>query len=232
METLHNGFTLHIPSGAFPLSTDSMLLADFVRLPRHAAVLDLGSGCGTLGTLLCAADSTCHVTGIEIDETAHTAAVENIRANRLEDRMRSICGDLRQLPSRMDAASFSCCVSNPPYFSAGAVSVSTPLARHTECCGTDDLFAAAAHALKYGGDFFLVHKPERLAELFATASRHGLEPKRLCLLRHRTGSPISLVLIQCRKGGKPGLLWEEESLFDSAGNPTEYHRKLYHLEDE
>ena len=229
METLHNGFTLHIPSGTFPLSTDSMLLADFVRLPRHAAVLDLGSGCGTLGTLLCAADSTCHVTGIEIDETAHTAAVENIRANRLEDRMRSICGDLRQLPSRMDAASFSCCVSNPPYFSAGAVSVSTPLARHTECCGTNDLFAAAAHALKYGGDFFLVHKPDSLAQLCACAGRFRLEPKRLCLVRHSAAKPISTLLMQCRKGGNPGLKIEEICLFDANGDPTPAYRRIYHL---
>ena len=54
MEYLPNGFTLEIPAGAFPLSTDSMALAHFVKLKRGAAVLDLGSGSGTLGLLLCA----------------------------------------------------------------------------------------------------------------------------------------------------------------------------------
>ena len=49
MEYLPNGFSLEIPQGCFPLSTDSMVLAHFVRLPRNARVLDLGSGCGTLG---------------------------------------------------------------------------------------------------------------------------------------------------------------------------------------
>ena len=43
METLYNGFTLEIPEGAFPLSTDSMVLAHFARLPKNARVLDLGS---------------------------------------------------------------------------------------------------------------------------------------------------------------------------------------------
>ena len=38
MEILHNGFTLETPTGTFPLSTDSILLADFVRLPRNANV--------------------------------------------------------------------------------------------------------------------------------------------------------------------------------------------------
>ena len=87
---------------------------------------------------------------------------------------------------------------------------------------------SAAHALKYGGDFFLVHKPERLAEIFACASGHRLEPKRLCLLRHREDGPVALVLVQCRKGGKPGLIWEEISLQDRSGQPTGHYKRIYH----
>ena len=83
MEYLSNGFTLDTAGQGFPLSTDSMLLAHFVRLPRNASVLDLGSGCGTLGILLCAKDETCHVTGIECSEAAHTAALMNITRNNL-----------------------------------------------------------------------------------------------------------------------------------------------------
>ena len=61
MEQLPNGFTLNLPEGAFPLSTDSMVLSHFVRLPKNARVLDLGSGCGTLGLLLCAVNESCRV---------------------------------------------------------------------------------------------------------------------------------------------------------------------------
>ena len=46
MEQLPNGIILNLPEGAFPLSTDSMVLSHFVRLPKNARVLDLGSGCG------------------------------------------------------------------------------------------------------------------------------------------------------------------------------------------
>ena len=99
METLLNGFTLDIPRGCFPLSTDSMVLSWFAKLPKNARVLDLGSGCGTLGLLLCARDENCHVTGLELTREAHLAAQENIRRNNLDRRMESICGDLRQVPS-------------------------------------------------------------------------------------------------------------------------------------
>ena len=71
MEYLPNGYTLELAQGAFPLSTDSMVLAHFIRLPANAKVLDLGSGCGTLGMLLCAQREDCNVTGFEIDPAAH-----------------------------------------------------------------------------------------------------------------------------------------------------------------
>lgn len=229
METLFNGYTLEIAPGAFPLSTDSIALADFVKLPRQAKVLDLGSGCGTIGTLLCAKDAGCTVTGIELDESAHLTALRNSQNNLLQDRLNSICGDLTAITDMLSPGSFDVCVSNPPYFTAGFLSQSTPLARHEQTCSLEQLVQSAAYALKFGGDFYLVHKPERLAEIFATVCRFKLEPKRLCLLRHKEDGPVSLILVQCRKGAKPGLLWEDAVLHHKDGSFTDYYKKLYHM---
>ena len=229
MEFLPNGFTLSLCHGAFPLSTDSMVLSHFVRLLKHARVLDLGSGCGTLGLLLCSKDQNCHVTGLELDQQAHLEALENIRRNNLESRMESICADLRSVSERFSPGSFSCCVSNPPYFGAGALSQSLPTARQEGSCTPEDLFSCGSRALKFGGDFSLVHKPERLAELIATAAKYHLEAKRLCLLRHREGAPVNLILLQLRKGAKPGLVWEEIVLHNADGSPTSIYKEIYHI---
>lgn len=229
METLFNGFTLKIPPGGFPLSTDSMVLAHFIKLPRSAKILDLGSGCGTLGVLLCARDPDCTVTGFELTEHAHRAAQENIRANGLQSRMESICADLRQIPELLPQGSFSLCVSNPPYFSGGPLSHRTPLARREDGCTLAELLKSAAWALKYGGDLYLVHRPERLGEIIALAAPFRLEAKRLGLLRHAEGQRPSLILLQLRKGGKPGLSWEEITLYDKSGIPTEEYRAIYHI---
>lgn len=230
METLHNGFTLNTPEGTFPLSTDSMLLSGFVRLPKNAEVLDLGSGCGTLGLLLCAADPGCRVTGIEIDERSHTAALDNIARNGLAGRLNSICTDLRHINDEFSPGTFHACVSNPPYFSGGPAAKNTA-ARREDCCEPGELFRSAAWALRYGGDFFLVHRPERLAQLCVCAAENGLEPKRLALVRHRPGSPVSLILLACRKGAKPGLIWDELLLHNADGSPTDLYRNLYHLQE-
>lgn len=229
MEQLHNGFLLDIPTGCFPLSTDSMLLSAFAKLPKQARVLDLGSGCGTLGVLLCASDPGCRITGIEIDERAHEAALLNIERNALADRMESICADVRSLSCVVPAGAFQVCLSNPPYYSGGPASLSHPTARREDACSPEDLFCAASHALKFGGDFFLVHRPEKLAQLIACGAKHGLETKQLQLVRHKEGGEITLILLSFRKGGKPGLKIEEAALFDKENNPTDFYKSVYHL---
>ncbi len=143
--------------------------------------------------------------------------------------MESVCGDLRTVPSQVSPGSFTTCISNPPYFSGGPASKTLPTARREDQCSLEALFAAASWALKFGGDFYLVHRPERLGELIALGSQAGLSCKRLGLLRHRQDGPITLVLLQLRKGGKPGLILEETALFDSLGQPTEDYRRIYHI---
>lgn len=229
MENLHNGYTLQLCDGAFPLSTDSIALSGFIKLPKNAQVLDLGSGCGTLGLLLCAKDTGCAVTGVELDRQAHETALHNAVANNLTARLHSICADINDLPDLLRPGSFDCCMSNPPYFTGGPKSKTVPNARREDCCSLDTLCAGAAWALRYGGDLFVVHRPERLAQICSCASNHQLQPKRLQLLRHQESGPIALILLQCRKGGKPGLIIEEQSLYDRDGNPTAYYKELYHL---
>ena len=100
-------------------------------------------------------------------------------------------------------------VSNPPYFDAarGAVAKGTErgLARADCTCTLSQLCAAAARLLRHGGSFCLVFRVERMAELFACLQGCGLEPKRLRLVQNTAQSAPKLLLLEARKGGKPGL---------------------------
>ena len=100
-------------------------------------------------------------------------------------------------------------VSNPPYFDAarGAVAKGTErgLARADCTCTLPQLCAAAARLLRHGGSFCLVFRVERMAELFVCLQGCGLEPKRLRLVQNTAHSAPKLLLLEARKGGKPGL---------------------------
>ena len=81
-----------------------------------------------------------------------------------------------------------------------------------------------------GGRFSLVYRPEALCDLFCALRGAGLEPKRMRLVRHRSGSPVSVVLVEALSGGRPGLRWEPELvLYQDDGSPTADCAAIYHL---
>ena len=230
-ELLFGTIRMHIPDAQFCVSTDSMVLADFCRLPSRARVLDLGCGCGTLGLLLCAANESCTVTGVELDPAAHAIAEENIARSGLSARMRALLGDVREIRTLLPAGGFDAVVSNPPYFPVGSgrSSAAQEQAREERTLTLSQLCAAAAWLLPSGGRFALVHRPERLCDIFCTLRAHGLEPKRLQFVRHTAAAPVCLVLIEARRGGKSGLRYAPDFIeFHPDGTETEQYRAAYH----
>lgn len=230
-ETLWNGICMIQPEDGFRLGTDSILLAQFISLPKQARIADLGSGCGTLGLLLCASDPDCAVTGVELDERAHELAQENIAANGLQGRLSSVLGDVRDIRTLFGAGSFSCVISNPPYFPVGSgkVSRANGAARSEETLTLSELCAAASYLLPSGGRFALVHRPERLCDVFCVMREHGLEPKRIQFVRHSASSPVCMVLLEARRGGRPGLTYLPDFCeFTPDGAETDEYRAAYH----
>lgn len=229
-ERLGQKYLLHLEEESFPLSTDSVLLASFVRPGKKMA--DLGSGCGTLGFLLCAGSETVTVQGIELSQQAHLRALENIRANGLEDRLFSLRGDVRSIRELFPTGSFDAVVSNPPYFPVGSGKVSEKhaAARSEETLNLRQLCEAAAWLLPTGGRFSLVHLPGRLCDVLWELRRAGLEPKRLQWVRHRPGADCCLFFVEAVRGGKPGLRYEKDLIeFDEDGQATEAYKAAYRI---
>ena len=63
--------------------------------------------------------------------------------------------------------------------------------------------------LKPGGNFYLVHRPFRLAELMVTLSKYKLEPKRMQLVYPYVDKEPNMVLIEAKRGSKPRLTVEK-----------------------
>lgn len=218
----------------FRLSTDSMVLADFVRPGKNWKIADLGCGCGALSLLLCDREPSCFLTGVELQPEAAEAARKNAQSNALSGRFTVVEGDLRQHRSLLPAGCFDAVVSNPPYYPVGSGapndSFCLTLARTELCCTPEDLCRCAAYLLRFSGSFFLVHKPERLCDLFCCLRENRLEPKTLRFVRRDANSAISLFLLHARLGGKSGLnILPDLLLFHPDGTPTEDHRRIYHL---
>lgn len=219
----------------FPLSTDSVLLADFAAISGRSQVMDLGAGCGTLGLMLAASNPNCTCTGMELQEASVRQAEAVIRLNGMDDRVSVLQGDIREIESLYKSGSFDAVLSNPPYFPVGhgavAASDALAIARTELCCTLSDLCKAAAWLLRWGSPFYLVHRSERLCDLICELRSHRLEPKRLRFVRHRPNSAPSLVLIESRLGGKSGLNLQQDLILQyEDGTYTEEYRRIYGLE--
>ena len=185
----------------FPLGQDSLALAEFATLRRGDKVCDLGCGAGALLLLLAGRQSTLELSGVEISPEDSALARKNLAENGLTGEIYT--GDVRQVCKTLSAGGFSLVISNPPYFRAG--SGGDGGAARMEEAALTDWCAAAGRLVKNGGRFALVHRPERLAELFGALQNSGLEPKRLQLIQHKEDTPPSAVLVEAVRQGRPGL---------------------------
>lgn len=232
-EPLWSGGPLFCQAEHFRLSTDCVLLADFVNTSSAARGIDLGCASGAIGLLLLSRSPKLHMTGLELLPQAAALADKNIAVNGLSGRSRIVTGDIRQHRQLFPSGSFDLVVANPPYFPLGSGAVSPDAgragARGEVSCTLEDICTAAAFLCRTGGSFALVHKPERLSEVLCCMSRHGLEPKRLRLVCHRAELAPNLVLIEGRRGGKPGMKIEPMLVLRKAdGSETDEVKRIYH----
>ncbi|MDO4812902.1 MAG: methyltransferase [Eubacteriales bacterium] len=199
----------------FSPSTDSFALGYFAAPKNGSCVCDLGCGTGLLGTLLMARNQSLTMHNVELQERALFLAGKTFSENGW--RAEFSCGDLRDTAVLPAAGGIDYVVSNPPYFKSGS-GASAPdtvrqTAREESSCTVDDVCAAAARVLRWGGSFAIVYRPERLVDLLTSLRSHGMEPKRLRFVQAK--DVPALVLVESRRGGKPGLTIEPPLIIGS-----------------
>ena len=230
---LRPGLRLLQREGVFKLGTDSVLLAAFVRPGRARRALDLGCGGGALSLLLLSDRPELILDGVERDPAALALCRENVALNGLEARFRAIEGDWQDHRVLLAAGEYDLAVSNPPYFPKGSGFVSETVGHaRQEDAALPVLCEAAARALRWGGRFALVHRPERLSELFCALTAAGLEPKRLRLVQKSPEAAPTLVLAEAMRGAKPGLKIEPPLLLTGPdGGESEELKRIYGREE-
>ena len=214
------------------VSGDSLALADFATSVPGERVCDLGCGSGILLLLLAWQRPELTLYGVELRPAAAEECRRNAAANGLSERIAVADGDLRAAP--FPAGSMDLVIANPPYFPRGRGAVSPDsdrAAMRTESATVWELCAAAATLLRPEGTFALVHRTERMAEVFAALAAAGLEPKRLRLMAGDPGAAPELFLCEARLHAAPGLV-TEPVLYQRRpdGAETEEYRKICHWE--
>lgn len=208
-----NGYHIIQDTGRFCFGMDAVLLSGFARVKEGARVLDLGTGTGIIPILLEAKTGAAHLTGLEIQEDSADMARRSVRLNGLEHKIDIVTGDIKEAGSLFDAASFDVITCNPPYM-IGRHGITNEgdakaIARHEILCTLEDVVSQTARLLKPGGNFFMVHRPFRLAEIMTVLTAYKLEPKRMRLVYPFVDKEPNMVLIEANRGGRPRMTVEK-----------------------
>ncbi len=215
-EPLGNGIKV-IVSEENHFSTDTILLANFASPKKHENVIELGAGCGTISLIWCRNVPPKSIASVEIQSTAADMFKRSVEYNNLNYIIKVINGDLRKLDGLVNFGSFDMAAINPPYKIGGGGIVNPDeqkrIARHETECTLDDITAAAARLLRFGGRFCVCQRPERLTDVLMSMRSAGIEPKKLRFVQQRKSKAPKFFLAEGRRGGNPGGLVMLPTLF-------------------
>lgn len=224
----------------FAFSLDAVLLADFVRpnLRHKLRVVDLCAGNAAVGLFLHGKLGGQFVE-IELQERIADMARRSIELNGLADRYQVLNIDIADVFSFIPKDSADVVLCNPPYFPVTAKSQKNPnqylaIARHELKTNLTMVARQMSGLLKMNGHGYLVHRPDRLAEIMAVLGQNRLVAKRVRFIYPKPNRDANMVLIEVIKDGKPGGLKVVPPLTvsDADGNYRSEVRKLLYGNEE
>jgi len=210
IDQINESLSLIQRKGGLTFGTDAYLLAAFVRSNPSGVCCELGGGCGVIPLLCLSRNKFRRMATVELQEVYADIIRRNAELNGMADRITVLHDDVRNVTPDMVGGECDAVLSNPPYMrndsGKGNDNPEMSIARR-ELNGTiGDFCRSAARLLKFGGLFYVVYRPDRLAELFAALHAASLEPKRMVTVYPSASDKPCLVLVEAKKGAKPALI--------------------------
>ena len=220
----------------FCFGIDSILLADFAKeIKKGAKILDLGTGTGIIATLLCKKTQLKEIIGVEKQKEVYEMAKKSIQLNQLENQFKIINRDILELNKIFEKNTFHAIVTNPPYKKKDTgiknEEEKKMVSRHETTATLEDFIKIAKELLKDKGEFYMVHRPERLVDIMEYMRKYKIEPKLIRFVYANKNSEPKLILIKGIKNAKPFLKVKNNLyIYDKNGKYTEEINKIYQKE--
>ena len=209
MEFSHNGknLILYYDDNYFKITTDNLALANFIKIKsKDKLLVEFGSGLLSIPLLL-STRTDIEMVGIEKDSIACKLSSMSIKDNNLEDKIKVVNDDIKNIDKYFAINSIDIIVCNPPYFLLDNESIISDkeylkMARHEGDMTISDVARLSKIYLRDGGSLYLVSRVYRFFEVRDTLIENKLAIKEIQFIYHDLDSTSKLVLIEARKSGK------------------------------
>ncbi|MBQ8426775.1 MAG: methyltransferase [Clostridia bacterium] len=204
-----NGLKIYQDSDLYCFTSDAVLLSKFARVKKGDTVADFCSGSGIVGMHLYGIHGELidSVTLFEMQKPLFDLSVKSIKENDIEDKFNAVNIRLQDIGNEY-SGKFSLIVCNPPYMESGRGDIDgkdhIAMCRAEITLNLSELILAIGKCLKFGGRCAIVHRADRLVDVFSEMRKNNIEPKRLQTVRGGKKEPY-LILVEGVKGGKSGI---------------------------
>lgn len=227
-----DGIHLIQKDDGFRFGVDAVLLANFANVKFKHTVIDLCTGTGIIPFIIKGKKKPKKIIGIEIQNEFVEMANRSKSINNFSDDIEFVLGDLKDEKLLKKLPKADVLTVNPPYKlrNAGIVNETDKLsiARHEIMCTLEDVIASSRILLADGGRMFMVHRPERLADIFTLMRKYKIEPKRVQMIHPNAKKAPNIVLVEGQRDGGAFLKWEAPIyVYDEKGNYSEQINKIY-----
>lgn len=215
--------------GSYSFGVDSIILGDFAKMKKDKVALDIGSGSGVLSFLTNSLYELKKVYAVEIQKTKADLLRENIALNNIEN-IELINDDLNNIDFKENSLDYI--ITNPPYYkitdNIGNKEEEFLISRQEKYLKLEDIFAFANKTLKDKGKLFMIHKPERMVEIFNKSG--NLKPKRVRFVESRVYEKPQFILVEFVKNARDGLKIEDPLVIYEGKSYSKEMKKINDLD--
>ncbi|MFL0195631.1 tRNA1(Val) (adenine(37)-N6)-methyltransferase [Clostridium sp. WILCCON 0269] len=196
---------------AFRFGVDAVLLANFAKVKKGARIVDLCSGTGIIPFILSGKTLAARIIGIEIQKDMVEMSKRSVEFNNMQNTIEFIYKDLRDLNYLRSIPKVDVVTVNPPYKlkNSGIINLKdkNAIARHEICCELEDVIKAAKALLKDNGKMYMIHRPDRMADIICTMRQYKIEPKFIRMVQPSVDKAPNMVLVEGQNNGGRFLKW-------------------------
>ena len=229
----YKGLKIIQNKSGFCFGIDSVLLSDYAKnIKKDGLVIDIGTGTGIVSLLLCKKTELKKIYGIELQEEVAEMAKRSIKLNSLEDKFEIINKNIKYIFEVLEPNKYDAIVTNPPYkkLDTGLKSIDKKqlISRHEVECTLEDILEKSYKLLKSNGEFYMVHRAERLVDIMYYLRKYKLEPKNIRFVHSKKDEKPNLILIRAVKNAKEFLKIDKPLvIYKDNGEYTDEILKIY-----